>query len=190
MEEVYIEDGQFEKQDFRMAALSKGTYECCTFINCDFGDSDLSMIKFVDCEFNNCNLSMAKLVKTSLQEARFISCKMLGLRLEHCSSFLLSFSFQDCLLDHASFYQLKIKGTRFTNCRIAQGDFTECDLTGALFDHTDLTGSIFDQAVLEKADMRTAFNYSINPERSRIRKAKFSAASIAGLLDHYDIIIE
>jgi hypothetical protein len=43
---------------------------------------------------------------------------------------------------------------------------------------------------LEKADFRTAFNYSINPETNRIKKAKFSKEGLNGLLDKYDIEIE
>jgi hypothetical protein len=43
---------------------------------------------------------------------------------------------------------------------------------------------------LEKADFRTSYNYSINPEVNRIKKAKFSTAGIAGLLCKYDIEIE
>jgi len=190
MEEVYKEEEHFEKLDFKERPLPKGTYEQCGFTGCDFGESDIAAISFISCEFNNCNLSMARIVKTTFQEARFTGCKMLGLRLEHCNNFLLSFHFENCILDHASFYQLKLKGTRFINCRIRDADFTECDLTAAVFNDTDLAGSVFDQSVLERADMRTAFNYMINPEKNRIRKAKFSTSSIAGLLAHYDIIIE
>jgi hypothetical protein len=38
--------------------------------------------------------------------------------------------------------------------------------------------------------MRTSFNYSINPELNRIKKAKFSMPAVVGLLDKYDIEIE
>jgi hypothetical protein len=48
----------------------------------------------------------------------------------------------------------------------------------------------FDSTNLEKVDLRTAFNYSISPERNRIKKAKFSSQGLVGLLQHHDIIIE
>jgi hypothetical protein len=38
--------------------------------------------------------------------------------------------------------------------------------------------------------LRTSYNYSINPEVNRIKKAKFSTTGIAGLLHKYDIEIE
>jgi hypothetical protein len=53
-----------------------------------------------------------------------------------------------------------------------------------------LQGSTFDNTILEKADLRTAFNFSINPVNNRIRKAKFSIAGLAGLLDQFDIEID
>jgi len=44
--------------------------------------------------------------------------------------------------------------------------------------------------VLEKADFREATNYFIDPEKNRIKKAKFSLNGLPGLLIPYDIIIE
>jgi fluoroquinolone resistance protein len=69
-------------------------------------------------------------------------------------------------------------------------DFTETNLSAAVFDHSDLSGSIFDGTKLEKADFRTAYNYSIDPERNRLKKAKFSLSGAAGLLDKHDIQID
>jgi hypothetical protein len=43
---------------------------------------------------------------------------------------------------------------------------------------------------LEKADIRTSHNYTIDPEKNKVKKAKFSIHGIAGLLDKYDIEIE
>jgi len=37
--------------------------------------------------------------------------------------------------------------------------------------------------------LRTAFNYSLNPELNKIKKAKFSLPAVVGLLDKYDIEI-
>ena len=69
-------------------------------------------------------------------------------------------------------------------------DFTEADLNNSVFDKCDLLNSKFDVTVLEGTDFRTAFNYSIDPEKNKIKKAKFSASGISGLLDKYDIEIE
>ncbi len=68
-------------------------------------------------------------------------------------------------------------------------DFTECDLTAASFDNCDMLEATFDRTILEKADFRTAYHYSINPEVNRIKKAKFSLPEVTGLLNKYDIEI-
>jgi len=42
----------------------------------------------------------------------------------------------------------------------------------------------------EKADFRTAYNFSIDPEVNKINRAKFSSMNLAGLLSKYDIEID
>ena len=59
-----------------------------------------------------------------------------------------------------------------------------------MFDNCDLTRVIFDNVNMEKADFRTSFNYSIDPEINQIKKAKFFLRGISGLLDKHDIEIE
>jgi hypothetical protein len=59
-----------------------------------------------------------------------------------------------------------------------------------VFDNCDLTRAAFDNTNLEKADFRTAFNYSLDPEKNRIKKGRFAYPGITGLLNKYDIIIE
>jgi uncharacterized protein YjbI with pentapeptide repeats len=69
-------------------------------------------------------------------------------------------------------------------------DFSNCDLSAALFQNCDLRSAVFDKTILEKADLRGAFNFSINPENNKIKKAKFSREGALGLLDKYNIEIE
>jgi uncharacterized protein YjbI with pentapeptide repeats len=88
-----------------------GTYEYCTFKNSDFSGADLSHTLFVECVFLNCNLSLAKLENTVFRDSKFRDCKMLGLRFDTCNEFGLSFSFENCTLNHSSFYKTKIKKT-------------------------------------------------------------------------------
>lgn len=115
---------------------------------------------------------------------------MLGLRFEDCNKFSLSFNFDNCSLNHSSFYQTKIKKTLFRNSQLHEVDFTECDLTSAVFNNCDLTRATFENTIIEKADFRTSFNYSIDLEINRVKKARFSLTGITGLLDKYDIEID
>ena len=69
-------------------------------------------------------------------------------------------------------------------------DFSECDLSGASFDGCDLKDARFEHSNLEKCDFRKAFDYIIDPQKARLKKAKFSLEGLPGLLYNYDIIIE
>jgi uncharacterized protein YjbI with pentapeptide repeats len=115
---------------------------------------------------------------------------MLGLHFETCNEFGLSFSFENCQLNHSTFYQTKIKNTIFRNCQLEETDFTEADLTHSVFDQCNLLHAVFYSTVLEKCDLRSAFHYAIDPELNKITKAKFSASGLAGLLNKYNIDIE
>ena len=190
MSETYFEDKTFEGMDFTDGGLSGGEYENCTFNNCRFVNGDLSGITFSECKFINCDLSMAKIVNTALREITFKGCKLLGLHFDDCNGFLFSVKFQGCQLHLASFYQRSLKGTLLEDCNLQEVDFAEADLTGVIFSNCDLSGAIFQNTTMEKADFRTAYNYSIDPERNRIKKAKFSRMGLVGLLDKYGLIIE
>jgi uncharacterized protein YjbI with pentapeptide repeats len=73
---------------------------------------------------------------------------------------------------------------------LQEADFSECELNSAIFDNCDLFNATFDQTNLEKADFRTAMNFRIDPERNKLKKARFSKSHLSGLLEKYDILIE
>ncbi len=185
-----IQNTVFEKNNYTETALAKGEYEGCRFKVCEFSGSDLSNITFIDCEFADCNLSMTKIKNSAFKTVVFKNCKLLGLNFSDCNSFLLSLGFENCLLNLASFYKLKLKGIKFRNCNLQETDFTETEMTLAVFDNCDLERAIFERTNLEKADFRTSWHYSIDPTVNRIKKARFSKDGLAGLLDKYDIRIE
>jgi fluoroquinolone resistance protein len=183
-------DMDFDGITYINEELLKGTYEKCTFLNCELHEADLSDYSFIDCTFDNCNLSMAKLRNTALKTVVFKNCKLLGLNFSDCKSFQLAMGFDNCNLSLATFFRLKIKGTKFKSCNLREADFSEADCTSSRFDNCDLAGAMFDNTTLEKADLRTAFNYSINPEANRIKQARFSLHGLPGLLHKYDIEVE
>ena len=115
---------------------------------------------------------------------------MIGVKFNECDPFLLQFSFKDCQLSFSSFYQLKIPKTKFTKCNLEETDFTKTNISDSYFDNCDLKNTIFDQTNLEKADFRTAYNFTINPEKNYLKGAKFSKENVVGLLSEYKIIIE
>lgn len=174
----------------KLNTIEFAEYENCSFKHCDFSNQDLSEYKFIDCIFQNCNLSLVKLSKTAFQDIQFIHCKLLGIRFEECNPFSLSFSFKGCLLNHATFYQLKIPKTKFAHCSLLDVDFTGTDLSGSSFESCNLSGAIFDRTNLEKADLRKADGFSIDPSINRMKNAKFATQGLPGLLYKYKLEIE
>ena len=85
---------------------------------------------------------------------------------------------------------MKIRKTLFKNCQLHEVEFGESDLSGSMFDNCDLQNAIFENSILNKADLRTSFNYSINPEVNRLKKAKFSLSGLPGLLDQYELEVD
>lgn len=82
-----------------------------------------------------------------------------------------------------------MKKTVFNRCSLHETDFIDADLTGAIFNECDLHLAKFENSILEKADLRTSFNYTIDPTLNKLRKARFSLPGVLRLLDKYDIII-
>jgi fluoroquinolone resistance protein len=183
-------DGKYENINFREAPLTSGEYENCTFTNCDLSGADLSEFIFIECKFSETNLSNAKLNHTAFREVEFRDCKMVGLRFEDCLPFLAPPEFHNCLLKLSSFVEMKMPKATFRKCDLQEVDFTGADLSGSVFEKCDLTSTVFDNTKLEKADLRSSYNYSIDPFRNRIRKARFSLEGLPGLLGIFDIIIE
>ena len=186
----FTETKIFEKIDFTINPLPIGEYESCTFQNCIFYDTSLSNIIFHDCIFDGCDLSLAKVKNTTFSNIRFLNCKLLGIQFNECNNFLLSVTFEDCLLKLSSFARLKLKGTTLVRCNMHETDFSEADFSNSTFENCDFHRALFYNTNLEKADFRSAFNYSLDPEKNKIKKARFSQADVFGLLDKYNIVIE
>ena len=182
-------DIQINGSDFRKETLDFAEYENCTFINCLFNEVDLSSFRFTDCHFELCDLSGVNLENTSFKQVKFSSTKLIGLRFELCDRFLLSFNFYQCQLSYSSFYQLALAGLQFEQCTLIEADFSQANLSGANFEDSDLTGAIFENTNLAKADLSSAFGYTIDPEQNHVKSAKFSYPSVLGLLKKYDIDI-
>jgi len=63
------------------------------------------------------------------------------------------------------------------------------DFTNSLFDNCDFQEAIFENTILIKSDLRTSYNFVIDPDKNKIEKAKFSSTNVLGLLTKFDIEI-
>jgi len=185
----YILDRDFDNMVFGLDDIMYRDYERCTFSNCDFTGCDFLGVAFIDCVFNNCNFNEARINYVSLRNAVFNTCSFIAVNFTMCDPLLMQIEFKDCTLDYAKFYTLKIKGTVFTNCSLIAIDFMKTDLTGVIFDNCNLHKSVFVDAIANKADFTTSYNFTIDPEQNKLKKAKFSQAGLKGLLEKYDLIV-
>jgi uncharacterized protein YjbI with pentapeptide repeats len=82
-----------------------------------------------------------------------------------------------------------MKKMRFTGCSLVAADFMETDLTEAIFDNCDLRRTVFIKTIANKTDFSTSYNYTIDPEQNKLKKAQFSTDGLKGLLEKYDLVI-
>ncbi len=190
MQKPLIQDRKLDKILFAEKFPAPHEFVGCEFSGCHIANTDLSGHEFEDCTFRGCDLSLAIIKNCTFRDVRFEECKMLGLQFHTCNKFLFSASFTRCMVNLSSFYQLNLKNTSFIASSLREVDFSECNLTQARFDECDLADALFDHTNLEKADLRTATNFRIDPDNNRIRKARFSMQGALSLLAKYNIDIE
>ncbi|HBQ61166.1 MAG TPA: hypothetical protein DD671_16485, partial [Balneolaceae bacterium] len=128
--------------------------------------------------------------RTTIRDCRFLECKMVGLQFDSCNDFSFSAEFESSNLNLSSFYGVKLNNGSFKNCSLQEVDFTQTQLKETLFENCDLAKAVFSATLLQKADLTTSYNYSIDPELNQIRGAKFSLQGLPGLLDKYGIVVE
>jgi uncharacterized protein YjbI with pentapeptide repeats len=184
-----IEGEVFKKIDFTSQKLKIDSFEACRFESCNLEGAHLSGIKFIECEFMDCNLTNAHLKTTTLNEVVFTDCKMMGILFGDINPFLLDVTFNTCQLSLCSFYGLNLKNTAFTDRNLKDADFTDTDLTNCLFERCDLNGAHFERSNLQKADLRTAENYTIDPENNKLKGVLISLDGARGLLSKYGVKI-
>lgn len=167
-----------------------GEYENCTFVSCDFQEADFRDFLFVDCRFQDCNLSNSQLKGAGMQGIEFHSCKLMGIHWEDAKEFGLRLRFESCLLNHSSFFQMKLSKTLFRDCDLSDCDFTGSDLKESVFTGSRMLNAQMEDCGLEKCDFRNAISYRIHPDQNKIKGARFSRDGIEGLLGQYGIVID
>jgi len=190
MSTILFEDRTFTSTDLRPDAFAGAEFEQCTFQRGRWMAADLKGARFSGCVFEQCDLSNALVVGTGFRTVVFKECKLLGVQFEQCNAFLLSMHFENCRLDFASFRSLALKGARFMQCSLVEADFSGTDLGRAVFDNCTLTGTVFNGTNLEGADLREARNFIIDPDRNRIKGARFALNGLPGLLMRHGIRVD
>jgi uncharacterized protein YjbI with pentapeptide repeats len=97
--------------------------------------------------------------------------------------------FTDTTFEKKDFREALLEKGEYENCKYAKCILSSTDLSSILFIDCAFMDSDLSLVNLAKTCFRDAVNYSIDPEKNKIKKARFSSAGIAGLLDKYDIDI-
>lgn len=162
----------------------------CVFKECVFQGADLSSFAFEDCTFETCNLSLARVAGAAFKNVRFEECKIQGVNFFECCRTVLSMRFMKCDLRCASFDGLPLRKTVFEDSSLREVQFARADLAGSSFTRCDLARAAFLRTNLENADFSTAYNFTLDPDANRLRKAKFSVFGLPGLLEKYGLDVE
>lgn len=183
----YFLQQQYKQITYGRDDLNLKEFEGCRFENCNFSECNFIGVAFIDCSFKDCTFTGAKINHVAFRTVHFENCLMQDINFSMCDKLIFEMHFHHCVLDFSKFYTLKIKRIEFIDCSMIAVDFMKADLSEAIFDRCDLYRTLFSNTILEKADFRTSFNYSLDPEKNRIKRAMFSLENVKGLLEKHDI---
>ncbi len=189
MNDLIIDGQKYQSFDVASNPLPLADYEACEFHFVNFNINTLLNFKFTECKFYSCQWNNIILDHVSIVNCEFIDCKLQGLNFHACNPFLFEASFNQCKLNHSSFYNMNLKQFVFSNCDLIHVDFTNTNLQKSKIEHCNLLDATFENTNLEQVDLSTSYNFSIDPDNNKIKKATFSSNNVIGLLNKYDIKI-
>lgn len=68
-------------------------------------------------------------------------------------------------------------------------DLSEANFEQSILDSCNLEIAQFDQTNLKNADLSTAYNFELDPDKNQLKGAKFSNEGVKGLLKKFGIQI-
>lgn len=187
--ETYHQNKTFSAINYAEKELVGREFDKCNFKQVNFSNCKIQNCIFSDCVLEDCNLSLAQFPRTGFSSVKFKNCKLLGVDFNPVRDFSFSVSFDNCILDYASFSKKKLRNTLFKKCRILEANFEESDLTGSIFVDCDLNRASFSNTILIEVDFTSAYNFSIDPDKNQMKKAKFSVSGLQGLMEKYNLIV-
>jgi uncharacterized protein YjbI with pentapeptide repeats len=186
----YFLDLEYQNHIYGREEVNFKEFERCTFKQCDFSQCNFIAVVFIDCVFTDCNFNGAKINHVALRTATFYHCQIKEVNFAMCDKLIFEIAFYDCVLDFSKFYTLKIKGTLFQECSLIAVDFMSTDLTEVIFDCCDLYRAEFSKAIAAKTNFKSSWNYTIDPEKTKLKKAIFALEGVKGLLYKHQLVID
>jgi uncharacterized protein YjbI with pentapeptide repeats len=181
--EVYIEQSELASCEF---------YDC-VFLHCRFTETVFRGCRFVSCTFRRCDLSLVQVPESTFSSTRFENSTVIGVDWTQAdwppAGLGDPIAFLNCAISHSTFIGLRLRGIQIRDCVARDVDFRETDLSYADIGGTDLAESMFIHTDLTEADLSRARNYSIDPGRNVLTKARFSLPEAMSLLYCMDIVL-
>lgn len=175
--------------------LEGSEFDQCLFERCVFAQSALSHCHFTSCRFVGCDLSNITVPSSRFRDVRFEGTKLLGIDWTKAEGMAdahapTSLSFVECVLDLSSFFGLNLRAAVMERCSAKEIDLSEADLRDAVCRGTNFAGAKFHATNLERADLRGASGYSIDPRANKVKGGRFSLPEAVALLRGFDVVIE
>jgi uncharacterized protein YjbI with pentapeptide repeats len=172
--------------------IASSVFSDCSFVRCSFAKTILRSCRFLNCIFQHCDLSLARVPNAFLSGVQFEDSKTVGVSwpdAKWSGKIQDPMVFTRCVVSHATFNGLQLKALKLRDCLAVNVDFRDANLSGADFSGTDLAESLFSSTNLTGADFSRARNYSINPGRNILTRAKFSLPEALALLYSLEIVL-
>lgn len=179
----------FDQHIDKIDSWAIGTYENCQFSGLDFKQVAIKGTKFIDCHFLDCDLSNVSVAGCSFQEVHLQNCKLQGILFEAVNPFGFECHFKNCLLRHATFYQMNLQQCSFQTSDLTEADFTEVKAANVIFKDCLLTGTIFENSDLRKTDFTGSQFLTLSPEHNQVKGMKINQYQLPGLLLKYQLEI-
>ena len=177
-------------KDFSLDGLiiSGISFDYCRFKNCSFNKTVFENCSFSESTFDSCDLSLVSVTTSLFNDVKFIDSKAIGI---NYASIGLPFevSFENTDISMSSFYMLDLRHTQFIKSKLHDVDFVKTNLQKANFKESDLLGSSFSNTNLSNADLSTAYNYMIDPNKNNLKGTKVSLPEASSFLKYFEMKI-
>lgn len=182
-------DKNYIKSDFPLQSYMGFEFENCIFENCDWSQKNFKGSTFIDCEFIDCNLTAIDFSGVGLKNVTFNQCKMLGIAFQSCDDFLFSIHCKGSVLNMSSFVRKKLVDSTFFMCDLKEVNFAEANLTKVDFFECNLENAFFNSTNLTKVNLKTAHNFTIDPNFNTVQNLEITTSGLAGLLTKFQLKI-
>ena len=119
----YNENTIYSGIDFEGQNNSNIAFENCNFRSCRFNNLALENIKYSSCLFEKCEIILTNIKNSTLNDVKFLDCKIIGINFIECNDFGLSLDFEGSILDSVVIYEKSLKKTNIVKCKIKNSKY-------------------------------------------------------------------